>query len=99
MLAAHQLHQVAIPDDVFANLKRDFRRSINSTRRSFCIRSVVDLIDVLWKRDLIRPSNHRLVLEDLVNAVSRQEQELIADYICQLATNDQPNSNGNQYGK
>lgn len=91
-IGIHPIYQLNISLDFLDELKDNFRSVIRSRRRESCINDISDLINVLWKRDLIhRKTSHSILLHRFENEADR---EILRDYIDQLDRTDYYQVNG-----
>lgn len=82
----HQIYQLEIAPDILIDLKDEYRSVINSRRRESCINCISDLIDILWKRNVLRKETcQSMLLNRFKNASDRQ---ILYNYIEHLDYSD-----------
>lgn len=78
----HPIYQLEISSDFLNELKEDFRNAIKSRRKESCINHISELINILWKRDVIRKQTcHSILLYRFKNEAERQ---ILQNYIDHL---------------
>lgn len=97
MLTSHRIHSIQIEPSILKNVITEFRRDINSPREESKIFTIVDLIHVLNKRNILRKQTCETVLQNLFLNFDRSEREIISDYLRQLVPGGSI-GNKNNYG-
>lgn len=78
----HLIYQLEISSDFLNELKEDFRNAIKSRRRESCINHISELINILWKRDIIRKQTCQSIL--LYKFKNETVRQILQNYIDHL---------------
>lgn len=97
----HPIHSLFCSSDILNELICDFEREINSKRQQSKIKSITDLIVVLYKRNVVNRSNYRTILHNVLSCFPNITDKVkIKDFVNSLdRQSDELNTNTNQYGE
>lgn len=97
----HPVQSLFVAPDILSDFIRDFETKINSKRIQSKIKSIGDLIIVLYKRNVIDRNNYSTALQSILNQFSsNSEKTKIKDFVYLLDRQSvSRNANENQYGK
>lgn len=93
----HPIYQLEISSDFLNELKEDFRTAIKSRRRESTINHISELINILWKRNIIRRQTCQSIL--LHRFKSEAERAILQNYIDRLDYFDRYEFDENFNGK
>lgn len=97
----HPVQSLIVSPDILSDFISDFENKINSKRLQSKIKSIEDLIIVLYKRNEIDRNNYSIVLQNILNHFSGiSEKAKIKDFVYLIDRQSVScNANVNQYGK
>lgn len=97
----HPVQSLFVAPDILSDFIHDFETKINSKRLQSKIKSIGDLIIVLYKRNVIDRNNYSTALQNVLNHfLSISEKTKIKDFVYLLDRQSvSSNPNENQYGK
>lgn len=93
------IRSVYVPVDTLENLVGEFRRDINSKRSESKISSLAELIELLYKRNLLRNQTSEILLRTVLSSVSPSDQKIIRDFLKCLLRDDELLGEENVYGE
>ncbi|XP_031618087.1 uncharacterized protein LOC116337558 isoform X2 [Contarinia nasturtii] len=94
----HPIHSISVSSNVMDSLLREFEGYINSKRLKSRITKIVDLIDVLWKRNVFL-TDLQSVTNIIQKYLPKTEQREIWNYLSSLDPNEGIANSGNRYAK
>lgn len=97
----HPVQSLFVSPDILSDFISDFETKINSKRLQSKIKSIADLIIVLYKRNEIDRNNYSTALQTILNHFpGLSEKTKIKDFVHSLDRQSiSNNANVNQYGK
>lgn len=93
------IRSVRVPADTLENLIGEFRRDINSKRSESRISSLAELIELLYKRNLLRNQTSEILLHTVLSSVNPSEQQIVREFLKCLLKDDECLGEENVYGE
>lgn len=90
MSLAHAINNIRISNDILMNLKYDFSTRINSKRRLEHIKSIRDLVDILWNLAEIGMENIDTLLASNFCFFNTEDKNVIKDYVSKMNAEKYP---------
>lgn len=100
MAIAHQITDISLTNEHLNDLKCRWTKEINSIRSLGRVRSIVDLVNVLWKRDELRLQNINRLFTESSRIFNENEIKIIQNYVEMLdaSFDDFPTETSDEFG-